>query len=160
VRATIYATVAEPYLEALFFQELRRLRRSVGTKRLRALEGAVAQHERDLAGYRFKALGEPPVAVFVVEDDEKALQFLRAADAVVTGRVGRWGTPEASWPCHGRRRIFCLAERDVHMGSLRAQRLPEPPPPLRRALRGKGADRLSPEQVASLLPLAFLRRGR
>lgn len=42
---------------------------------------------------RFKALGEPPVAVFVVEDDEKALQFLRAADTVVTGRVGKWGTP-------------------------------------------------------------------
>ena len=107
-----------------------------------------------------KALGEPPVAVFVVEDDEKARQFLRAADEVVTGRVGKWGTPEASWPCYGRRRIFCLAERDVHMGSLRAQRLPEQPPALRRALSGKGGDRLAPEQVASLLPPAFLHRAR
>ena len=46
-----------------------------------------------MAHRRFKALGEPPIAVFVVEDEEKAVQLLRAADAIVTGRVGKWGDP-------------------------------------------------------------------
>src|SRR4051794_2674889 len=58
------------------------------------------------AWYAKTGLGEPPVVVFVVEDEEKALQFLRAADKAVTGRVGKWGTPEESWPHHGRRRLF------------------------------------------------------
>ena len=46
---------------------------------------------------RYKALGEPPVVVFVVEDDEKAVKLLRAADRIMTGRVGKWGVPEAAW---------------------------------------------------------------
>jgi hypothetical protein len=98
------------------------------------------------------------VVVFVVEDDETAKQFLRAADTSVTGRLGRWGTPEVSWPHYGRRRIFFVAERDVHKGTLRALRLPEQPPALRRSLRGRGAQELRPEQVPSLLPAAFLKR--
>jgi hypothetical protein len=106
---------------------------------------------------RYKALGEPPVVVFVVEDDDKATQFLHAADRIMTGRVGKWGVPEAAWPAYGRRRMFVVSERDVHQRSLRAQRLPEHPPALRKALRGRGADRHDPEQVASLLPKAFLR---
>jgi DNA-directed RNA polymerase specialized sigma24 family protein len=53
-----------------------------------------------------------------------------------------------------RRRAVILAERDVHQRTLRAQRLPEHPPALRKALTGSA--RLNPEQVASLLPSAFL----
>jgi Replication-relaxation len=104
---------------------------------------------------RYQKFGEPPVVLFVVEDDERAGQFLRAADRIVTGRVGKWGVPEAAWPAYGRRRMFVVAERDVHQGTLRAQRLPEHPPALRKALSG-GA-RFNPEQVAGLLPPAFLR---
>ena len=107
---------------------------------------------------RYKALGEPPVVVFVVEDEDKALQFLKAADRIMTGRIGKWGVPEAAWPAYGRRRLFVVAERDIHQGTLRAQRLPEHPPALRKALSGRRADALLPEQVASLLPPAFLRR--
>ena len=81
----------------------------------------------------------------------------QAADRIMTGRVGKWGVPEAAWPHYGRRRIFVVAERDVHQGTLRAQRLPEHPPALRKALSGRGSGRLQPEQVASLLPTAFLR---
>jgi Replication-relaxation len=104
---------------------------------------------------RYKALGEPPVVLFVVEDDEKALSFLKAADRNMTGRVGKWGVPEAAWPAYGRRRMFVVAERDVHQGTLRTQRLPEHPPALRKALTGTA--RLNPDQVASLLPTVFLR---
>lgn len=107
---------------------------------------------------RYRSLGEPPVVVFVVEDDEKALQFLRAADRIMTGRIGKWGVPEATWPAYGRRRLFVMSELDAHQGTLRAQRLPEHPPALRKALGGRrGA--VKPEQVGSLLPLAFLRRS-
>ena len=107
---------------------------------------------------RYKALGEPPVVVFVVEDEDKARKLLKAADRIMTGRIGKWGVPEAAWPAYGRRRMFVVAERDIHQGTFRAQRLPEHPPALRKALSGRRADALLPEQVASLLPPAFLRR--
>jgi hypothetical protein len=106
---------------------------------------------------RYRALGEPPIVVFVVEDDHKTAQFLRSADRIMTGRVGKWGVPEAAWPAYGRRRTFVMCERDIHQGTLRSQRLPEHPPALREALRGRRAGRTEPEQVASLLPRAFLR---
>ncbi len=111
-----------------------------------------------MAHSRYKHLGEPPVVVFVVEDDERAIQFLRGADRIVTGRVGKWGTAEAGWPAQGRRRLFVAAERDVHQGTLRAQRLPEHPPASREALTG-GRGRMQAEQVPSLLPAAFVRRS-
>lgn len=98
------------------------------------------------------------MVIFVVEDDEKAIQFLRGADRIVTGRVGKWGSPEAGWPAQGRRRLFVVAERDVHQGTLRAQRLPEHPPALREALTGRRG-RMHADQVPSLLPAAFVRRS-
>ncbi|MBA3262350.1 MAG: hypothetical protein H0T69_07780 [Thermoleophilaceae bacterium] len=98
--------------------------------------------------------------LFVVEDEGKARQFLEAADTLVTGRVGKYGVAEAKWPHYGRRRMFVVAERDVHQGTLRAQRLPEHPPALRKAMRGKGAEKLESEQVAGLLPEAFMRNGQ
>ena len=36
--------------------------------------------------------------------------------------------------------------------------LPEHPPALRKALRGKGTEALVPEELTTLLPPAFLRR--
>jgi hypothetical protein len=94
----------------------------------------------------------------VVEDDEKAQHFVRSADNVITGRLGKWGTPEASWAALGRRRVFFVSEIDAHQGTLRALRLPEHPPALRRSLRGRRGAALQPEQVPSLLPAAFLKR--
>ena len=70
----------------------------------------------------------------------------------MTGRVATWGKERGSWPHYGRRRLFVVAERDVHVGSLRALRLPEHPPELRRKLGGRRAEALVPEQVAYLLP--------
>jgi hypothetical protein len=94
----------------------------------------------------------------VVEDDERAQQFVRAADRVITGRLGRWGTPEGSWPAYGRRRTFFVSEIDVHQGTLRALRLPDHSPAVRRSLHGPRRAGLRPEQVPSLLPQAYLRR--
>ena len=56
------------------------------------------------------------------------------------------------------RRIFFVSEIDAHQGTLRALRLPEHPPGLRRSLRGRRGTTLELEQVPSLLPAAFLKR--
>ena len=55
---------------------------------------------------RYKALGEPPIVAFVVEDDAKPQQFLRPADKVVTGGLGTRGTPKANYYAYGYRRMW------------------------------------------------------
>jgi DNA invertase Pin-like site-specific DNA recombinase len=55
MRASIRDSSVEPYLEALFWQELPRLRRSGGAGRVHKLEGELARHQRDLALYRDNA---------------------------------------------------------------------------------------------------------
>lgn len=76
---------------------------------------------------RYRKLAEPPAAVFVCTDEDHVLAFARAADREVTGRLGRPGTAEQSWPYPGRERMLFVSERDVHEGSLRAWKLsPEP----------------------------------
>ena len=77
---------------------------------------------------------------------------------MLTPSIGTWGVPEAAWPAYGRRRVFVVAERDIHQGTFRAQRLPEHPPALRKALSGRRADPFPFEQVPSLLPAPFLKR--
>jgi len=57
-----------------------------------------------------------------------------------------------------RRCAVFLSEIDAHQGTLRALRLSEHPPALRRSLRGRRGAPLQPEQVPSLLPAAFLKR--
>jgi DNA-directed RNA polymerase specialized sigma24 family protein len=57
-----------------------------------------------------------------------------------------------------RQRAVFVSESIAHRGTLRALRLPEHPPALRRALDGRGAEKLRPEQVPNLVPSALLRR--
>ena len=76
---------------------------------------------------RYKALGEPPIVLFVCEDPEKAWQFARTADEVVTGRIAKRGRPEFEWNHLGRKRMFFCAERDLHQGTLRCLKMPEWP---------------------------------
>lgn len=44
------------------------------------------------------------------------------------------GVPETEWARPGRRRVWFACERDVHVGTLRAYRLPVYPPEVRKAL--------------------------
>jgi protein involved in plasmid replication-relaxation len=76
---------------------------------------------------RYRRLGEAPAAVFVCVDEEHVLTFAHAADQEVTGRLGRPGTSDESWPYPGRERMLFVSERDVHEGSLRAWKLPVEP---------------------------------
>jgi hypothetical protein len=79
---------------------------------------------------RYKAMGEPPAAVFICADEAHAMSFMQAADRHVTGRLALPGTPETSWPHPGRERMLFVAERDIHEGSQRAWKLPREPPHL------------------------------
>jgi len=89
----------------------------------------------------------------VVEDEPKALEFIEAADEVVTGAVVVPGTGAEHWEYPGRERLFFVCERDVHMGTLRAYRLPRHPRAARMALSGdrrRSRNRPQAEQVALL----------
>jgi DNA invertase Pin-like site-specific DNA recombinase len=55
VGATVTASSVEPYIEALFWQELPGLRRAPARRRVRQLEDELARKERDLVGYRDSA---------------------------------------------------------------------------------------------------------
>ena len=101
-----------------------------------------------------EALKERPIVVFVCEDGDQALDFLKLADGQVTGAIGVKGTELAEWQHPTRERMFFVAERDLHSGTLRALRLPARPPKVRAAL-GEPAEP-QPEQV-SILPRRLLR---
>jgi hypothetical protein len=104
-----------------------------------------------------EALKERPIVVFVCEDGDQALDFLKLADSQVTGAIGVKGTEIAEWQHPARERMFFVAERDLHSGTLRALRLPTHPPKVRAAL-GERAD-AQPEQV-SILPRRLLGASR
>jgi hypothetical protein len=69
-----------------------------------------------------EALEERPIVVFVCDD--QALGFLKLADTQVTGALGVKGTELPEWQHPARERMFFVAERDLHSGTLRALRLP------------------------------------
>jgi len=104
-----------------------------------------------------EALKERPIVVFVCEDGDQALDFLKLADTQATGAIGVKGTEIAEWQHPARERMFFVAERDLHSGTLRALRLPARPPKVRATL-GEPADP-QPEQV-SILPRRLLGASR
>ena len=104
-----------------------------------------------------EALKERPIVVFVCQDGDQALEFLKLADTQVTGAIGVKGTELPEWQHPARERMFFVAERDLHSGTLRALRMTAHPPKV-RALLGEPTD-VEPEQV-SILPGRLLgRRG-
>jgi hypothetical protein len=100
-----------------------------------------------------EALKERPIVVFVCDDGDQALEFLKLADTQVMGAIGVKGTELPEWQHPARERMFFVAERDLHSGTLRALRLPAHPPKVRAALRE--ATDVQPEQV-SILPRRLL----
>jgi hypothetical protein len=96
---------------------------------------------------RYQMLKTPPVVVLVAEDEPSARNIVKLADRVVTGRLAKVGEDELEWPYPGRRGIFVVCERDVHMGSLAAYQLPERPPEVRVRLDGSRARECRPRQV-------------
>ncbi|MEX0741500.1 MAG: replication-relaxation family protein, partial [Phycisphaeraceae bacterium] len=110
---------------------------------------------------RYQLLGEPPIAIFVCEDEHKALEFAAAADSEVTGRIVTGGQDSEEMLYPGRQRMFFVAEGDIHLGSTRAYRLATHPPDVRRKLKTtrKPKVKAEPEQV-TLVPQKLLERKR
>jgi hypothetical protein len=94
---------------------------------------------------RYEPPRRRPAVLFVCDNEEQAMAFLRAADAEVTGHLSILRTPEEAWEYPARARILFACERDAHQGALRCWRLP-PLPPQARARLGLGRDP-EPEQI-------------
>jgi hypothetical protein len=124
--------------------------------RLRRYDGFISGWSHLLERYR--SLGTPPVVVFVCEDEPSALRLLRQADKVVTARIAKAGTDEATWPFPGRRAMFFAVEREVHHGSLAAFQLPEHPPAMRVRLHGPEAKPCHPRRLHIIQPQLLRRR--
>lgn len=101
---------------------------------------------------RYKLLGTPPVVLLVCEDERRAMNLLKIADRAVTARLAKPGAEETEWPHPGRKGIFVAVERDMHLGSMQALRLPELPPDIRERLDGKRARKCRPQRVQLIEP--------
>jgi hypothetical protein len=101
---------------------------------------------------RYKMLGEPPVVIFVCDDEKTALDFPRAADRKVTGRIVQVGKPEAEWPSPARSRMFFVAEADTHIRSTRAGSGHLREPPLDRSIAPGVATLVSTRRPRLVLP--------
>jgi hypothetical protein len=131
--------------------EVDRSRSSAGAEeRLRRYDGLLSGWGPKLNRYR--ALGAPPLVVFITEDEPSALRLVRTADRALTARIAKAGTDEVTWPFPGRRGIFFAAERDIHSGSLIAFQVPEHPPDLRTRLHGASARTCQPRRVHMIEP--------
>jgi len=79
------------------------------------------------------------------------LALMKAADEVMTGRIGWTGDPEHSWYYPGRDHVLFTTEIEIHRGSMLAWRLPELPRELRDQLGYEGF----PMTIADILPPAL-----
>jgi hypothetical protein len=73
---------------------------------------------------RYQKVADPPVVVFVCEDQPLARAFVPAADEQVTGRLITLKAPADQWAFPGRERMYFCCDRDIHEGGLRAWQLP------------------------------------
>ena len=122
-----------------------------------AIEDRLRRYDGLISGWasllnRYKALGTPPVVVFVCEDEPSRKRLVKVADRVVTARLAKAGAEEGDWPCPGRKAMFFALERDIHHGSLEALQLAEHPPDIRVRLGGKGDRECRPWRVHIVEP--------
>jgi hypothetical protein len=97
---------------------------------------------------RVEQLGTRPIAIFTSPDEPSMLALMKAADEVMTGRIGWSGDPEHAWYYPGRDHLLFSTETEIHRGSMLAWRLPELP----RALRGDLGYEGLPITTAEILP--------
>jgi hypothetical protein len=97
---------------------------------------------------RFEQLGTRPIAIFTSPNEPSMLALMKAADEIMTGRIGWTGEPEHAWYYPGRDHVLFTTETEIHRGSMLAWRLPELPRALRDALCYEGF----PITVAEILP--------
>jgi hypothetical protein len=98
-----------------------------------------------LAHARYRAQGTRPAVVLVSANHHAMLACAKAADEMLTGRIGLMGSPVEQWYYAGRDHLFFALEDDIHHGDLTALALPGQPPALRERLIG--TRRLSLDEV-------------
>ena len=119
-------------------------------ERLRRYDGLISGWSGTLD--RYKALGTPPVVVFVCEDEPSAMRLVRIADRVVTARLAKAGTEETGLAAPGAPRDVLRGRARHPPGSLEALALPELPPEVRVRLEGKRAKACHPRRVHLIEP--------
>lgn len=129
---------------------------AASVERLRRYDGLISGWASALD--RYKALGAPPLVVFVCEDEPSRNRLVRLADRVVVVCHAKPGTEEVDWRFPARRAMFFAVERDIHVGSLEALALPDRPPELRVRLGGPKAKACQPRRVNIVEP-RLLERG-
>jgi hypothetical protein len=97
---------------------------------------------------RYKTLGTRPVVAFVCRDERSLLGCAKAADELLTGRIGVMGAPADQWYYPGREHLLFARETDIQGGRLTMFALPALPPSVRENLTG--------ERHLSVRPVLFL----
>jgi len=97
---------------------------------------------------RVEQLGTRPVVIFTSPDERSMLALMKAADEIMTGRIGWTGESEHTWYHPGRDHVLFTTETEIHHGSMLAWRLPELPRDLRDKLCYEGF----PLRVVEILP--------
>lgn len=80
-----------------------------------------------------KHMGVPNV-VFVCAGEAQVLQFLAAADEILTARIAIPGQPASTWQYPARDRIWFVSEPDIHSGDFTGLRAPSLPIDVREQL--------------------------
>ncbi|MGN6188036.1 MAG: replication-relaxation family protein [Conexibacter sp.] len=111
------------------------------------------RYDQFLAGWalmhpRYEQLGTRPIVIFTSPDERSMLALMKAADEIMTGRIGWTGEPEHTWYYPGRDHVLFTTETEIHHSSMLAWRLPELPRELRETLGYEGF----PLRVVEILP--------
>jgi hypothetical protein len=102
-----------------------------------------ARYDQFLTGWgllhpRVEQLGTRPVVVFTSPNEPSMRALMKAADEVMTGRIGWAGDPLPSWYYPGRDHVLFTTEPEIHHRSTRAWPLPKLPRELRDQLGYEG----------------------
>jgi len=140
------------------------------TKSAAKNRGKFARYDAFLTGWgllhpRVEQLGTRPIVIFTSPDLDSMMALMKAADEVMTGRVGWIGDPEHAWYFPGRDHVLFTIEDEIHRGSMLACRLPEFPRDLRDRLCYEGFPRtvvniLPPELTPRAVSVALRRQER
>lgn len=104
---------------------------------------------------RVEQIDTRPVVIFTSPDERSMIALMKAADEIMTGRIGWTGEPEHTWYYPGRDHVLFTTETEIHHGSMLAWRLPELPRKLRDALCYEGF----PITVVEILPRELTNSG-
>jgi hypothetical protein len=129
----------------------RSVRRGQNLNKLRAYDAMFNGWGSALGCYRQRL----PIVIFICTDERQVLAHLVAADRELTGWVAGLAAKQEDRVYVGRQRTWFVTELDVHRGSLRAWRVPDIPPAVRKA---QGQPEKMRPVIKTLAPVGKSRR--